>query len=258
MRKTTRGKTRRERLGLWLRWFEHHFRGTNTFTSRSIIDLGYGEKPYSTIELAEMAQCLDVPPAIIGIEASEHRHRQALALATPEIEYLFGDAQTIAQCKPTAKLVRAINVLRQYPPAEVSTIRRSWLDFCQPDTLLTEGTTDRDGNVLGMWVLGQERSATLVLGASCLQSFAPAQVRAALPNDLRWQHSRPTWVDAFFSRWTELWRETPSDLKPSERFVGSIEALHQSHPSWVRSDLGLWNLGLAEFQPDHIKADTTG
>ena len=256
MQKKTRGKTRPERLSLWLRWLRHNYEELNAPPSYSIVDLGYGEKPYSTIELLDAVEDWDMVPAIVGIESSEHRHAQASALQHPKIQFLLGGAEAIVACSPPARLIRAINVLRQYPPDQTAAVRRSWLTFCAPGALITEGTTDRDGNVLGMWLLSRDRPETLILGTRCTHGFAPAQLFAALPNDIRWQHTRPAWVATLFEAWTDNWRQTSSRLEPRERFEQSVHALHEGHTAWVVRDPALWALGLVEFQPDHIKADT--
>lgn len=258
MQRETRGKTKPRRLQLWLSWFRQTFHQSNTLRDRSIVDLGYGEKPYSTFELFEEAQRWFPSISLIGLETAEHRHLQAQSLNHPKIQFILGSADAIASCTPRPYLIRALNVLRQYPPRHVALIREDWLQKCPDDLILTEGSTDRDGHVLGMWVVGKQRKARLVLGVSGERGFAPNQVVAALPNDLRWQHTRPEWVSTLLDRWTAAWVLTDSRRPALERFYASIEGLRREHPSWVEDDNGLWKAGLVAFLPDNIMADTTG
>ena len=86
------------------------------------------------------------PPSIIGVESAHHRHRQALAERHPEISFILDETVEFSRYRPPPKLIRALNVLRQYPPHEVASIRRGWLATSPGDVLLTEGTTDRDGD----------------------------------------------------------------------------------------------------------------
>ncbi len=257
MGRQTRGKTKPHRHLMWLKWLELRFNQSNEFCDRSIIDLGYGEKPYGVTELFDATRVFSPPPTIIGIESAEHRHRQAIALDHPEISFVFGTGDALAHCQPSPKIIRALNVLRQYPPEEVASIRTLWLQACPIDALLTEGTTDRDGDALAMWCQSRQEPRSLTFGVSGRRGFAPNQLMAVLPNDLRWLHPKPTWLERLFKEWTLAWARSEANFDPLKRFNLSIENLSQHRPSWVSDLPHLWDAGLVEFRVDHIVADTS-
>lgn len=257
MVRQTRGKTKPNRHSLWLAWFAEQYNQLEPFCDRSIIDLGYGEKPYSVFELHEASRGFSSPPSIIGVESAHHRHRQALAERHPEISFILDETVEFSRYRPPPKLIRALNVLRQYPPHEVASIRRGWLATSPGDVLLTEGTTDRDGDTLAMWCQSNDAPSTLVFGVSGRRGFAPNQLRAVLPNDLRWLHPKPAWLERLFEDWTLAWATTDASEESIRRFTTSIERLSTRQPTWVRIAPAFWARGLVEFYVDDIVADTS-
>lgn len=255
MVRQTRGKTKPNRHSLWLTWFAEQYNQREPFSDRSIIDLGYGEKPYSVLELHEASRGFDSPPSIIGVESANHRHQQALAEGHPEISFILDENVDFSRYRPPPKLIRALNVLRQYPPHEVAAIRRGWLSTSPGDVLLTEGTTDRDGDTLAMWCQSHEAPSTLVFGVTGRRGFAPDQLRAVLPNDLRWLHPKPMWLERLFEDWTLAWATTDSTKDPLDRFTRSVERLNTRHPAWIRTAPAFWARGLVEFCVGDIVAD---
>ena len=255
MDRITRGKTRPLRHQLWLEWFSSTFLESPQIPFRIIVDLGFGEKPFGTIELFNACSERGYDVQIVGLETSEHRLRAARDLNHPYIEFIHGGLDALHGQSSTPLLVRALNVLRQYPPIDVPSIRRSWLHSLPADATLTEGTTDRDGNVLAMWRLQRGAPAKLVFGATGRHGFAPNQLLAALPCDLRWQHPKPLWLRVLFQTWTEVWQTTNSEGAPLRRFTESVQQFRQSQPTWVSSNDALWSAGLVEFNTDNIVAD---
>ena len=116
MVRQTRGKTKPNRHSLWLTWFAEQYHQREPFRDRSIIDLGYGEKPYSVLELYEASRGFESPPSIIGVESAAHRHQQALAERHTEISFILDENVDFSRYRSPPKLIRALNVLRQYPP----------------------------------------------------------------------------------------------------------------------------------------------
>ena len=181
MVRQTRGKTKPNRHSLWLTWFAEQYHQREPFRDRSIIDLGYGEKPYSVLELYEASRGFESPPSIIGVESAAHRHQQALAERHSEISFILDENVDFSRYRSPPKLIRALNVLRQYPPQEVASIRQDWLSTSPGDVLLTEGTTDRDGDTLAMWCQSHEAPSTLVFGVTGRRGFAPISSERCFP-----------------------------------------------------------------------------
>ncbi|MEC8052373.1 MAG: hypothetical protein VX210_16385 [Myxococcota bacterium] len=219
MVRQTRGKTKPNRHSLWLAWFAEQYNQLEPFCDRSIIDLGYGEKPYSVFELHEASRGFASPPSIIGIERAHHRHQQALAERHPEISFILDETVEFCRYQPPPKLIRALNVLRQYPPSEVASIRRGWLATSPGDVLLTEGTTDRDGDTLAMWCQSNDAPSTLVFGQHHVNDTA-LSVRRGLSSILGSRESLCT------SQQGEACRET---YRLSSKHVQNRGSWHDSH-----------------------------
>ena len=83
----------------------------------------------------------------------------------------------------------------------------------------------------------------------------PQSAQAVLPNDLRWLHPKPVWLERLFGDWTLAWATTDSTKGALCRFTESVERLNVRHPAWVRTAPTFWARGLVEFCVDDIVAD---
>ncbi len=77
--------------------------------------MGLGALPWTTVELAD---ALDVP--VVGLDVEVDVVERARALARPGLSFAIGSFDDVPS---GARLVRALNVLRDYSPAEAEAAR---------------------------------------------------------------------------------------------------------------------------------------
>ncbi len=179
----------------------------------AIVDVGYGESPVTTLELARALRSSGRDLRIVGIERE--------ARADLEVELLAGDFNTCGQLAPTA-VVRAMNVLRGYREEEVPAIHAALGAGLVEGGLVIEGSTDTDGHVTVVWLL-RKRSGGLAREALLFHTdfergFSPWLFRDWLPRDLRRRAQPGTAVHSLLSRWDEQ----ATGATPRERFVNSV------------------------------------
>lgn len=181
----------------------------------AIVDVGYGESPVTTLELARALRSAGRGLRVIGIE------REARPDLEHEVELLAGDFSTCGQLAPTA-VVRAMNVLRGYREEEVPAIHAALGAGLVEGGLLIEGSSDTDGHVTVVWLL-RKRAGVLAREALLFHTdfergFSPWLFRDWLPRDLRRRAQPGTTIHSLLSRWDEQ----ATGTTPQERFVRSL------------------------------------
>ena len=88
-----------------------------------VVDLGYGALPVTTLELAARLRVVRADVRVVGLEI----HPERIVPARDGVEFALGGFE-LAGRRPV--LVRAFNVLRQYPveavPDAWSVMRAAW------------------------------------------------------------------------------------------------------------------------------------
>jgi hypothetical protein len=207
----------------------------------TVLDLGLGALPWTTLEF--QAYLADWNPLLALIAADLDDHRLASAAHAP------GPPLKLLRCgfdiPVNARLIRAVNLLRQYPMAQVKDAHARMGRALVLGGVLLEGTTDKSGGRFGFHLLrrtppGLIREA-LVLGTDFSRGFAPLAMRDYLPRDLRHRVVPKEPLYGFFQDWTVHWGKTRT-RDPSESFDRSLEALVQCHPGVCRLAPGvlLW------------------
>jgi hypothetical protein len=208
--RSTRGKTAPNRLRKtdtfllvaypeWIR----HIRGL-------YVDLGYGAYPYTTLETLHRLRRLRSSLRVLGVEIDPERVREAQTIAEPGLEFRLGGFNLPLLPGERASVVRAFNVLRQYPEAEVSQALVSLFDCMNEGALLIEGTCDPPGRLLS-FNLFQKRGSllnrtALVLAPALRSEFLPRQFQAVLPKNFI-HHAEPGGpIDEFFAAWHAAWQ----------------------------------------------------
>jgi SAM-dependent methyltransferase len=147
-----------------------------------VVDLGYGALPVTTVELAARLRTVRADVRVVGLEIDPERVAAARTAAQPpRVDFARGGFE-LAGLRPV--LVRAFNVLRQYPvgavPAAWSTMRAA----LAPGGLIVDGTCDELGRRC-CWVL-LDRTGPLSLTLACdpLQIERPSDLAERLPKVL--------------------------------------------------------------------------
>ena len=156
----TRGTTNPSRLRRVDRWITGALADVLGAAERPlVVDLGYGASPVTTIELYRRVRVVAPDAEVMGLEIDPGRVAAARArLAAlraaggddlPGLSFAVGGFELPAPRRPV--LVRAFNVLRQYPEERVAAAWSRLRDGLAPGGFLVEGTCDEIGR-RAVWV----------------------------------------------------------------------------------------------------------
>lgn len=187
-----------------------------------VVDLGYGAQPWTTLELATRLRTVHPGVRVVGLEIDPAR----VVPARDGVRFARGGFE-LAGLRP--HLVRAFNVLRQYPESAVAGAWDTILSGLAPDGLLIEGTCDELGRRCAWVVLDRSGPRSLTLAWDPLTVERPSDLAERLPKalihrnipgerihallsaaDLAWAHTAPLAVFGPRIRWraaTDLLRD---------------------------------------------------
>ncbi|WP_027941170.1 hypothetical protein [Amycolatopsis taiwanensis] len=147
-----------------------------------VVDLGYGASPVTTIELCHRLRRIQPGVRVLGLELDPDRVAAALPLAErPGLDFRLGGFE-LAGTRPV--VVRAFNVLRQYPEDEVPHAWKLVLDRLAPGGLLVEGTCDEIGRLSSWITLSTDGPMSLTLSYHLKTLDRPSTVAERLPKAL--------------------------------------------------------------------------
>jgi hypothetical protein len=251
----TRGTTHPNRLRRFDRWIVHRLGpALRSATDPVVVDLGFGASPVTTIELADrLAAGVGRPLRVVGLEIDPERVRAAQQVARPGVRFARGGFEVPLPGDERPVLVRAANVLRQYPEAEVP---GAWSVLAQrlaPGGLVVEGTCDEVGR-LAAWVAIPAAGAgpgpvpvapqSLTLSVDLRHLERPSQVAERLPKALIHQNVPGTGVHALLRDLDRAWhRAAPQGVfGPRQRWLSAVRALREA--GWPVADGPTrWRLG---------------
>ena len=225
---STRSTRARTRPGRLVRLDEDLCLEEAALLSRSagvVVDLGFGAVPATTHELAAA-----LPPhlSVVGVEPDADALRTA-GPGSGRVRFLAGGF-TLPEAARPALVIRAMNVLRGYPPAEAAPAREAMGAALVEGGALLEGTSGPDGDVMvvGWW---RRREGKLVPEALLFSTrfdrgFGPLVFRDRLPRDLRGAVRPGTPLFGLFADWTAAYEAVRSvDPDPRGRFLRAAEWL---------------------------------
>jgi hypothetical protein len=146
-----------------------------------VVDLGYGATPITTVELrSRLAATVRPDVTVVGLEIDPERVAQAQPwAASPLLDFRVGGFE-LAGLRPV--VVRAMNVLRQYPEADVA---GAWRTMTATGAFLIEGTCDELGRVATWACVDASGPRTLTFSARLSDLDHPATFAERLPKALR-------------------------------------------------------------------------
>lgn len=150
-----------------------------------VVDLGYGALPVTTLELAARLRSIRDGIRVVGLEI--HPERVATALArrpepgTPAVDFALGGFE-LAGLRPV--LVRAFNVLRQYPVEAVPDAWATMRKRLAPGGLIVDGTCDELGRRCCWVLLDAAGPASLTLACDPFAIGTPSDLAERLPKVL--------------------------------------------------------------------------
>jgi hypothetical protein len=206
----TRGKTTANRL-----------RKTDTFLAVAYpefvrhlpglyVDLGYGAFPITSVETLQRLRRLNPDLRVLGVEIDPERVTQAAPFAQPGLSFRLGGFNLPLAPGERAGVIRAFNVLRQYPEAEVTAALAALAAALAEGGLILEGTSDPPGRLLTFNLYQKQggglQRVALVLAPTLRADFVPRQFQAVLPKNFI-HHAAPGGpIDRFFAAWHAAWQ----------------------------------------------------
>jgi len=249
----TRGKTATNRLRRLDAWLCMEAAGLlrrrgGPWDEAPLVDLGFGRDPRTTLEAAERLRRLRPGLPVVGVEYDRARVEAALPHAGDGISFLHGGFELGRILPRPARLVRAVNVLRQYPPSAVPDAWRLIGEGVLPGGLVVEGTSDPTGRLLVVYLL--RRSATgltpegVLFSARLRAGFAPEDFQAVLPKALIHEVVPGTPVYGLLRDWSRAWLETSALVVfgPRVRFAEAARRLARGRGD-VAWRPGMWRRG---------------
>ncbi len=151
-----------------------------------VIDLGYGALPVTTLELADRLRRVRSDVRVVGLEIDPERVRVARAASSDaegadRVEFAVGGFE-LAGLHPV--LVRAFNVLRQYPVAEVPAAWSMMRAALAPGGLIIDGTCDELGRRSCWVLLDGDGPVSLTLACDPQHLERPSDLAERLPKVL--------------------------------------------------------------------------
>lgn len=182
----TRGTTNPNRLRRCDRWLA----GPQSWRLRraerpTVVDLGFGATPVTAVELLDRLRPVRPDVEVIGVEIDPARVAAAVPLARPGLSFLTGGFELPLGRGRHASVVRAFNVLRQYPEGDVEPAWRTVRDRLAPGGLLIDGTCDEIGR-RACWiaVTADHGPVSLTLSTRLAGLARPSELAERLPKAL--------------------------------------------------------------------------
>ena len=256
----TRGTTNPERLRRVDRWITQAQRAVLGRQARPlIVDLGFGASPVTTLELYRRVRAVAPEAEVTGLEIDPERVaaacRQLAVLraagdALPGLSFAVGGFELPTARRPV--LVRAFNVLRQYPEERAWTAWSRLRAGLAPGGALVEGTCDEIGR-RAVWVtlpaLSGARDAALITFSARLAALErPSDLAERLPKTLIHRNVPGEPVHRFLRDFDRAWDSAApySAFGPRQRWLAAVQSLSAAWPVITRPPQGglrRWRLG---------------
>jgi hypothetical protein len=238
----TRGTTNPNRLRRMDRWIAHSLGPLiRSADDPLVIDLGYGASAVTAVELATRMHSIRADVRVLGIEIDQARVDAALRFADPpRLDFVRGGFELAGR---TPILVRAANVLRQYP---VDAADEAWSTVTArlaPGGLLIDGTCDEIGRRSAWITLDQSGPRWLTLAAHVDSLHAPSELAERLPKALIHRNVPGERIHAFLNAFDAVWA-TASPIGAfgaRQRWIAACTAMADAWP--IRGRRERWRLG---------------
>jgi hypothetical protein len=254
----TRGTTGTNRLRRLDRWLAGPVAGRlRRAADPLVVDLGYGASPATTLELAARLRAVRADVEVVGLEIDAERVARAVsspaaAAAGPGVRFArggfeLGAPEVLQGRRPV--LVRAANVLRQYPEADVVPAWARVTAALAPDGLLVDATCDEVGR-RAAWLAvaagpaGEPVPLSLVVSLRLAGLERPGVVAERLPKALIHHNVPGQAVHAWLAALDDAWaRASPlAAFGARQRWVAACGAVRAA--GWpVQDGRSRWRLG---------------
>jgi hypothetical protein len=221
----TRGTTGVNRLRRSDRWLSHDDLVVDRLRAAPdplVVDLGYGASPVTTLELAARLRRVRPEVRMVGLEIDPDR----VVPGRDGVRFARGGFE-LAGLRPV--LVRAFNVLRQYPEEAVPAAWSTVLGNLAPGGLLVDGTCDELGRRCAWVLLDRSGPRSLTLAWDPFTVDRPSDVAERLPKVLIHRNIPGEPVHALLTAADRAWaRAAPlAPYGPRVRWRAAAELLRE-------------------------------
>lgn len=229
-------------------------RNDGAFCGAPFVDVGIGEWPWTTLETAQRLRAIAPELRVIGVELDPDRLRHARRFEAPGLEFRGGGFDLPLAAAERPRIVRALNVLREYGEAEARAAHLKLGAAVVPGGLVLEGTSSASGGVSCVHMLRKRDGAlvreALLFSTDFSQGFAPFLFRDRLPRDLRRRCERGSVIQRFLTIWTDAFAAARSTglCESAALFALSAQILSSRLPGIV-CDAALVERGALLWQP---------
>ena len=222
----TRGTTNPNRLRRVDSWIAGRFDGLlRGADDPLVVDLGYGERPVTTVELYRRLATIRADVRVVGLEIDPARVAAAAGAASPPaLEFRRGGFE-LAGLRPL--LVRAMNVLRQYDESDVDGAWATMIAALAPGGAVVEGTCDELGRLASWVTLDATGPRSLTLAANLSTLDDPATLAQRLPKALIHRNIPGERVHDLLGALAEAWRTAAAyaPFGPRQRWRRAVATL---------------------------------
>jgi hypothetical protein len=222
----TRGTTGHNRLRRCDRWLVHSPRVRTALQSAAdpvVVDLGYGALPVTTLELASRLRTVRIDVRVIGLEIDPAR------IVPPQggVEFGLGGFE-LAGHRPV--LVRAFNVLRQYPEDAVDEAWSLMKTRLAPGGLIIDGTCDELGRRCCWVLIDGDGPVSLTLACDPFAVERPSDLAERLPKVLIHHNVSGQPINALLAAADHAWASVAGHgvFGPRERWRAMLNTLRDN------------------------------
>ncbi|MFC4126054.1 class I SAM-dependent methyltransferase [Nocardia rhizosphaerae] len=222
----TRGTTGVNRLRRSDRWLRHDELVTSRLRDAAdplVVDLGYGAAPWTTFELAARLRTVRADLRVVGLEIDPAR----VVDGRDGVRFARGGFE-LAGLRPV--LVRAFNVLRQYPEDAVPDAWARIRANLAPGGLLVDGTCDELGRRCAWVLLDRDGPRSLTLAWDPFTVDRPSDIAERLPKVLIHRNVPGEPVHALLTAADRAWDRAAAlaPYGPRIRWRGAAERLRDN------------------------------
>jgi len=231
--RVTRGTTNPNRLRRVDTWIGSRFATMlRSAPDPLVIDLGYGDRPVTAVELRARLARIRPDVRVVGLEIDPGRVAAAQAVADPPGLTFARGGFELAGLRPV--LVRAMNVLRQYDESDVDGAWAALRSALAPGGAVVEGTCDELGRV-GSWVVLTAAGPVSLTFAADLSSLdRPATLAERLPKALIHHNVPGQPVHDLVTALDRAWRLAATPFGARQRWSAAAATLRDA--GWPLSD----------------------
>jgi hypothetical protein len=196
------------------------------------VDLGYGASPITAVELHDRLRRVRADVQVVGVEIDPERVTAGRPLEREGLTFRLGGFEVPLDDGARPTVVRAFNVLRQYPEEEVPAAWALVQGRLAPGGLLVDGTCDEIGRRAAWVAVDATGPVSLTISLRMGGLERPSDVAERLPKSLIHRNVPGEPVHAFLADLDRAWaRSAPqSSWGARQRFLAMAGEVRERWP----------------------------